>query len=163
MSPSQGTTTARSRQLAEHPESSLQLTFSSDIGESHNEGRGISPGETERGVGSATLDIVAQRRPGYEPRRNRRGRWTVSYGCPAAQRRPGYEPRRNLEALGAALTVLQAHNEGRGMSPGETRVRRSGPSAVPAHNEGRGMSPGETPLPAIQPTRLDARTTKAGV
>ncbi len=62
------------------------------------------------------------------------------------------------------MVTSGTHNEGRGVSPGETGgcagVTVTG---VTTHNEGRGVSPGETRSAEPDPAPSRARTTKAGV
>ena len=83
-----------------------------------------------------------------------------------AQRRPGFEPRRHSGRSPDARTHTTALNEGRGSNPGDTGSG-SRPSCRRAAtlNEGRGSNPGDT----YRCSRLDAtprsssRSTKAGV
>ena len=136
-----------------------------------NEGRGVNPGDTRRGLkGTLAQAPPAQRRPGREPRRHsghqkllrfpagslNEGRGVNPGDTPprhstrpapsTAQRRPGREPRRHDPA--AAVYEFEVHaqrrpgREPRRHSP-EATARRPGRRAL---NEGRGVNPGDTRL-----------------
>ncbi len=62
-----------------------------------------------------------------------------------APRRPGPQPRRHLRASVCPSTYIQALNEGRGRSPGDTGGSGASESSNSCTlNEGRGRSPGDT-------------------
>ena len=63
-----------------------------------NEGRGVNPGDSWILVSLFFTLATAQRRPGREPRRQRRQSAACS-GVMSAQRRPGREPRRQSYTL----------------------------------------------------------------
>ena len=64
--------------------------------------------------------LVAQRRPGHQPRRH-----STAATCLAtrsfAQRRPGHQPRRHVTRRNISRMNDQSLNEGRDISPGDTR------------------------------------------
>ena len=80
-----------------------------------------------------------------------------------AQRRPGREPRRHSTRCAAVRRASGSLNEGRGVSPGDTRFSTrgaSGPAAIPL-NEGRGVSPGDT-CPRLSPSPSHPRPLNEG-
>ena len=110
-----------------------------------NEGRGISPGDTQKPdlrtlpdaqrstkagasapatpASNATPDssaISAQRRPGHQPRRHETSTTSVKSIFQGAQRRPGHQPRRHQACPSASPRHQPTLNEGRGISPGDT-------------------------------------------
>ena len=84
-----------------------------------NEGQGVNPGDTSVTSGSNTTVLLAQRRPGCEPRRHGPGD-PIASAVRHAQRRPGCEPRRHhlyAQVVGRPRASL---NEGQGVNPGDT-------------------------------------------
>ena len=127
-----------------------------------NEGRGINPGDTSGGRVSSAACVIAQRRPGHQPRRHV-SQPRLSKGGRNAQRRPGHQPRRHSYTLGRALSSLWSTlNEGRGINPGDTRRWRLWWAGWCALNEGRGINPGDTVSRSASTRSRSSRSTKAG-
>ena len=89
----------------------------------------------------------AQRRPGREPRRQRRQRLPAVLD---AQRRPGREPRRHARQADRAALDEEALNEGRGVNPGDTR-RPTGSRCSPRRKTAQ-RRPGREPRRHTRPT-----------
>ena len=96
------------------------------------------------GLNFLVVSLIAQRRPGFEPRRHQ---WTPESNLPPgnAQRRPGFEPRRHPRTSGRSRRRRRTLNEGRGSNPGDTGRYLSLLSCANSLNEGRGSNPGDTP------------------
>ena len=112
---------------------------------------------------------LAQRRPGHQPRRHTGIGWqTYPTLTEHAQRRPGHQPRRHVDSgIVTPLRRARALNEGRDISPGDTRkkdlVARPPLASKSTLNEGRDISPGDTPRTLHRPSwRMLVRSTKAG-
>ena len=134
-----------------------------------NEGRGANPGDTRHGPVEGRQPHVRSTKAGARTPATPAEEFRRLDDGVLAQRRPGREPRRHLPTLGPAHP-LTALNEGRGANPGDTagrkglspaglhaqrrpgreprrHIQKSPPVELrpPTLNEGRGANPGDTP------------------
>ena len=117
---------------------------------------------------SVTASDCAQRRPGHQPRRHTLADRPVPSTIMTAQRRPGHQPRRHPAGM-IQWWCIEPLNEGRGISPGDTRgwVPKSPISRVRSTKAGasapatRGWVPAQR-TSLSDPKRVWRRSTKAG-
>ena len=126
------------------PGDTESLCFNAITNPSLNEGRGISPGDTLQNHQESPRWCGAQRRPGHQPRRHFLKLSVASSEC-IAQRRPGHQPRRHHYGERRGVPVGWPLNEGRGISPGDT----VGCGQIPSRASGRSTKAGAS-APATQ-------------
>ena len=68
-----------------------------------------------------------------------------------AQRRPGREPRRHNPDRRKTAAAVAALNEGRGVNPGDTYTVSVNTPPRGSLNEGRGVNPGDTSNKPLSP------------
>ena len=127
-----------------------------------NEGRGSNPGDTTKSPTVAPEGMIAQRRPGVEPRRHQLWTPTTSSGPRHAQRRPGVEPRRHPLHVRRRVRPYCRSTKAGGRTPATPGHADKCAATHHALNEGRGSNPGDT-SPSRRPSATSStRSTKAG-